>query len=314
MPAGGVPDAKLGNAGAAHENVIDARAGRREAPGVGQPAVDGCVACRVEVACEHDDVVRRREVDDELDCSEQFGRRDARVARARAVRVGDGERPAVVVRESRDLDDAALLRPGEPHDDVQAQGGTLVIAKAARVQRLDVVEQEPQARPHLNRVSLTGEERAEEPVVRGGEQATDVCRDRKRAEARRGSPIPHAEARKRPRRNLLHAEHIRVVRGREAHHLVEVGVATWRHRVAVEQVPAAYEHLSTLLRCASSSLIRLRSPPGTTTSLRPRSRAQAPTSSSSRRGFDSAQRPSRTATPAAATSTRLLHGSSNGHG
>src|SRR5207244_5077014 len=51
----------------------------------------------------------------------------------------------------------------------------------------------------------------------------------------------------RPHRHLLHAEHVRIVGGRDADHLVEMLAPPRRHRVAVKEVPAADEHPSTLL-------------------------------------------------------------------
>ena len=102
---------------------------------------------------------------------------------------------------------------------------------------------------------------------------------------------PAVKPGERPRRHLLHAEHVRLVGRRERDHLVEERAPLRRDGVPMEEVPAPDEHASTLLPCASCSPTHRRSPPGTTTSSPLRSRARAPTSSSRRRGSASATLP-----------------------
>src|SRR5207247_8890067 len=59
--------------------------------------------------------------------------------------------------------------------------------------------------------------------------------------------VTHREAVERARGNLLQAEDVRIVRRRELDHLLQERVPLGRHRVAVEEVPAADQHAFTLL-------------------------------------------------------------------
>src|SRR3954470_13463047 len=83
-----------------------------------------------------------------------------------------------------------------------------------------------------------------------------------------------------PCRHFLDAQHVRVVDRREPQHLVEERAALRWLGVAVEEVPAADEHATTLLRCASCSPTPRRSLRGTTINSRQGSRVRVPTSSS----------------------------------
>ena len=58
----------------------------------------------------------------------------------------------------------------------------------------------------------------------------------------RAASVAGGEAGERPGRDLLHAEHVGVVGGREPDHLVEERVPLRRRAVAVEEVPGADEH------------------------------------------------------------------------
>src|SRR5207302_2268117 len=98
-----------------------------------------------------------------------------------------------------------------------------------------------------------------------GETATELGGDRQRADRRPGGEVAGSEAVERPGGNLLQAQDVRVVGGREPDHLVEEGHPLRRDAVAVKEVPAPDQHATTLLRCVSCLRIRRRSRPGTTT-------------------------------------------------
>src|SRR4051812_12441920 len=85
-------------------------------------------------------------------------------------------------------------------------------------------------------------------MVRLGQPAADLRRDRQRPEHRPCGDGAGGEAAERPRGDLLQAEHGGGVRGRERDHLVEGRPRLHRDRVAVVEVPAAHEHAITLLR------------------------------------------------------------------
>ena len=103
-------------------------------------------------------------------------------------------------------------------------------------------DREPLA--HEDRVRLSGERRAEQPMVDVGDRATDPRRRRKRPEHRplrnichRGHAAPVIQEPKRPDGQLLQAEHVRRVFARQPDDLLEEGSAPGRLRVAVEEVP-----------------------------------------------------------------------------
>src|SRR5262249_24124851 len=127
------------------------------------------------------------------------------------------------------------------------QRARLQAAEAGAVQRQHLVVDDAQSRRQQDRVALPGEQGAQEAVVDARQRAAQRRRDRQRAERGPRGHVADGEPAECPRRHLLGAEDVGIVGCRELDHLVEVGVPTGRHRVAVEPVPTAHEHASTLL-------------------------------------------------------------------
>src|SRR5262249_43353987 len=119
----------------------------------------------------------------------------------------------------------------------------LRVAEPPRVERQAFVAEDTEARRSKDAVALAGERRAKQAVVQAGEPAAESSG----ARARPRGEIARGETAERPSRDLLGAQPVGVVGGRKPQHLVEVGAALGRHRVAVEEVPAADEHATTLL-------------------------------------------------------------------
>ena len=114
----------------------------------------------------------------------------------------------------------------------------------------------------------------------------DPFRDRPDAQRRAGDdaeaphPRPRLEPPESPDRNLLEAEHVGAVGGRELDHAAEVGGAAGRVGVAVEDVPGAHDepHRRPRLRVASALCVdarRSRRSPRVHAAVRPRARGCA---------------------------------------
>ena len=109
---------------------------------------------------------------------------------------------------------------------------------------LDSIVAHAQAGAHEDRVRLSGEGGAEEPVVQLRDQVAELGASEPRPRSdctERLHPAPPAEVPQRPHRHLLQAEHVGLVLGGEAHHLLQTARALRRARVAVEDVPGADE-------------------------------------------------------------------------
>ena len=131
-------------------------------------------------------------------------------------------------------------------------------------------------------VSLTRERRAEQTVVQVGEPAAEPTRDRQRAEPRPGGDVAGGEAAERPRRHLLQRRGRRVVGGRELGASRRGTRPLRRDAVAVEEVPAADEHATTLLRVR----VAARRSAGVHALVRPRARGRARARGRRRRARD----------------------------
>ncbi len=219
--------------------------GWREAPlAAGEVAQGGgAVGGHVEVAGQHDDVLRLCLGDGKPGGAQQLGFGEPLVPGvARAVQIRDQAGPARGVREPHRLHDPALLRPGEPRAGAEPQGSRLAVAKAARVQGEGRARDESQRRPDEDRVSLARERRAQQALVGPRQAVAERRRDRDRPDPRPSRDLTGGEEPERPGGYLLHAEHVGVVGGREADHLGEVTGPLRGHRVPVEEVPAPDEH------------------------------------------------------------------------
>ena len=123
------PAAKRRGGRAADEDVVDA------GPRLGEPPLlAGQVTQRarpgsrdVEVARQHDDVLRLGLRDGEPGGAQQLGLGEPLVGGvARAVQVRDDERAAVAVCDAHRLHDSPLLRPGEPGARAEAEHAGLL--------------------------------------------------------------------------------------------------------------------------------------------------------------------------------------------
>ena len=143
------------------------------------------------------------------------------------------------------LAEAPFPRPGEPRTPREPEPAGLRAPKAKRVEDEPVVRHQAQLSAQQDRVRLSGERGAQHPVVELGDGAAEpgATGERTRGDdSERAHAAPVSEPRKRPGRNLLQAEHIRVVGAREPHHLREERAPLRRHRVAVEDVPGTDQH------------------------------------------------------------------------
>ena len=129
------------------------------------------------------------------------------------------------------------------------------------------------ARRERDRIALPGERRAQEPVVRLGEDATE-----RRAGSGQGPSTGRAATSPTVKRSSAQAGTSCRQRTSGSSAVASSTISSRNARrcggtaVAVEEVPAPDEHATTLLRCASCSPTPRRSRPGTTTSSPPRSR------------------------------------------
>ena len=195
--------------------------------------------------------------------AQQLGVRQPLVGRvARAVQVRDEIRAAVrrprgapPGRSRRSF--AQASRAGAPSPSARA-----CASRKRRGFSVEPVVRERRAARGETRIAFPWPENAERrrPWCELGQPAAEPGRRRHRPDARPRGDVAGGEAAERPRRHLLHAEHVRVVGGREPDHLVEERPPLRRHGVAVEEVPAPDEH--TLY--ATSVRVLLADPPAFT--------------------------------------------------
>jgi hypothetical protein len=245
------PALRRGGPQTPYENLVDPRAGRRVAPlrpgELGQRPRAG--ARDVEVAADHDRLVRRGQRFDERGRAEQLGVCEALVGRvAGRVEVRHEDRRPVGQAEPESLADAPFVRPCEARREPEAEPARLGSPKATLVQDDRLAVDHLQRRADEDRVRLAGERRPQQPVVQRRQHAADLGGRGQRAERRvrrdladRRHPAPVVERVQGPRGNLLEQQHVRLVGDREPHHLLEECGALGRDRVAVEDVPAADE-------------------------------------------------------------------------
>ena len=308
---------------AAHEDVVDRRAGGREPPlGAAQVVQRPRAEVRsVEVAGEDDGIVRLRERVGEPGAAQELGVREAlvrRVARRSAcsrprasarptARVAArGRRAAPFPRRAAQSDRAGATAPARRESDAgsgRASSSATTCSDA----------------PQQDRVALPRERGPQEAVVRRREGAPGEARDRDRPEDRPGRqrvafahPGPRAEPPERPGRNLLQADRRpggRRLRGAASPRGTRsaAGASCCRGRGSRSE----RARRSTVGPCESCWPTRPRSRRGTTTSWPPPWREPAPTSSSPPRGSGSATLPRRDGYRRdASASTRSRRGSS----
>ena len=140
--------------------------------------------------------------------------------------------------------DATLFGPRKPRARIELERARLGPAEATGIEDDRVAAQGPELVAEQDRVRLAGEGRAQEPVVQLGDRAAEpsAAEQRPRGDgAERTHPAPLLELGQRPDRELLQAERRRAVSGREPDHVLEEAASLRRHRVPVEDVPAADE-------------------------------------------------------------------------
>ena len=202
---------------AADENLVDS--GRRlGVPALPQLVVGAAGARRdVRIAAEHHRLFADRKLVDEHRSAPEL------LVGVSACRVE--------VADYADLEDAQCL--ADP---------PLALAGPADLPHLLVLDAQPA--PDEGRVRLAGERRPQQTVMEIGEHAAELRAAEPRPRRNRsshGHPAPAGEPPDRPHRNLLQAEHVGLVGGRELHHLLEICAPPGRHGIAVEEVPGADE-------------------------------------------------------------------------
>src|SRR4029450_3567925 len=238
------PAVILADVGPSDEDVIDAGAGSREPAEA--PEARGGRGFDLEVAG-HDAEILAREPACPVHSPLELRLRDPHIPRLSRVEIDD-QRAAFDAHRHRL---PAFLRPRELPDDRQAETAPDLQAKAGRVQRQDVPGEDRAA--HEDRVGLAFEPGAKEPRIQVSEMTAELGSRRQRTDRRTGGnppedvhPAPLPEPPKRPRRHLLQTHGIRLTCGHRSHHLLHVPLSSGRERVAVEDIPGADDHGTTL--------------------------------------------------------------------
>ncbi len=249
QPAVCIPSPRrLGGEGS-HQDVVDShRCCSSEAPlGIGEVCERPRRAdAHVEVAAEQERLTRRGEPVDEDGSPQELGIGQSLVRGiARGVQVSNHER-SVPTPHADGLANTPLARPRKTRNDPEAQLPSLPTTEPDRVEGDVPVIEHRQLGPNKNRVCLTRERRAEQAVVELGEDAADPGAYWDRPQHRplrdvrhRRHPTPIAEEAERPHGQLLQAEHVGTILGREPHHLSQERSSSGRLRVSVEEVPGS---------------------------------------------------------------------------
>ena len=235
----------------AHEDVVDALTGAREAPlGRGQVLHRGrMVRGHVEVSCQHADVTRLGKGIGEYGGTQKLGVRKPFVrAVARCVQVCEQSCPSIRKNRAHGLTDPAFLRPRPAGYRRKVEPLGLSPPKRSRVERQAASSNDTRPLPQEQGISLSREGRPQASRVQRRERSSERGCGGERPECRMGRHFRHgghsaptAQLAERPGRHFLEEDGGRPVRDGEPHHLLEKRPALGRIRVTVEHVPAAQE-------------------------------------------------------------------------